>query len=105
MGGSERGYPLDDVLDRADVGARRAAEPVEEGERAQLPQHGGRFAGTDRGQADLHVADQLRSRATGTDGDQRAEARIADHADDQLGAGGRHPLHEESSKGNVGGVQ
>jgi hypothetical protein len=65
----ERGHPLDDVLHRSGVGERRAAEPVEEGERAQLAQHGGRFAWTDRGQANLHVADQLRGRAGGTDGD------------------------------------
>ncbi len=105
VGGGERGHPLDDVLHRSGVGERCAAESVKEGERAQLAQHGGRFAWTDRGQANLHVADQLRGRAAGADGDQRSEARITDHTDDQLRAGGRHPLNEESFRGHTGRLQ
>ena len=81
------------------------AEPVEERERAQLAQHGSRLVGADRSQADLHVADQLCCGPPGADGDQRAEARIADHADDQLYAGGRHSLHEKSFRGHSGRPQ
>jgi hypothetical protein len=87
----------------ASTSARGAPRnPFEERERAQLAQHGGRFAGTDRRQADLHVADQLRGGAAGTDGDHWAEARIADNSGDQLGAGRRHPLHQESLRGDAG---
>ena len=69
------------------MSARGGPVAVEQWEGLEPAQHAVGLTRAERREPDLDVAEQLDRHAAGAAGDERAEGRIADRADDQLGAG------------------
>ncbi len=87
--------------ERVDIGRQRAAKALEQPGDAQLAQHAARAFGIDRRQAIDHVLEQLGHHAAGADHHQRAEAAVADRADDHLDARPRHGLQQYALQPHV----
>ena len=78
-----------------------AAVAVEQREGLEAAEHAVGLARAERGEPDLDVAEQLDRHAAGAAGDERPEGRVADGADDQLGARRGHPLDVEALDGRA----
>ena len=99
MGVGERGDPHEHVLERADVGDRRAAVALQQRERAQRAHELRGVRAAQRREADADVAEQLGGAAAESADDDGPEVGVGEHARDQLDAARRRaPLRRSGRR-------